>query len=160
MKKTPVGRKLPLADRSELLGILKGRFEETHADLLGSPALAVARKPLSDTGILHGRLGIRTNAELERHPKVGTSWEGFALEQIVSRLELRPERCFFWSTYQGAELDLFVTVGGRRLGFEIKSPRAHHLHADGEPTLTPAGRAPACSTNMTARPAARYRPPA
>lgn len=87
---------------------------------LGKRQVKAPKIYLSDTGILHGLLGIRTNAELERHPKVGASWEGFALEQIVTRLGLRPERCFFWSTHQGAELDLFVTVGGRRVGFEIK----------------------------------------
>jgi predicted AAA+ superfamily ATPase len=75
---------------------------------------------LSDSGVLHTLLGIRTADELEGHPKVGASWEGFALEQVVARLDLRRERCFFWSTHQGAELDLLVTVGGRRVGFEIK----------------------------------------
>ncbi|MBI4955054.1 MAG: ATP-binding protein [Myxococcales bacterium] len=79
---------------------------------------------LSDAGILHALLGVRTAVELERHPKVGASWEGFALEQIVARLGVRRERCFFWSTHQGAELDLFVVVGGKRLGFEIKRTTA------------------------------------
>ncbi|HEY5609663.1 MAG TPA: ATP-binding protein [Thermoanaerobaculia bacterium] len=75
---------------------------------------------LRDSGVLHSLLGIGTGDQLARHPKVGASWEGFALEQLVTRLELRPEKCFFWSTYQGAELDLFVARGGRRIGFEIK----------------------------------------
>ena len=39
---------------------------------------------------------------------VGASWEGFALEEVVSRLDARPEECFFWATHQGAELDLLV----------------------------------------------------
>lgn len=79
---------------------------------------------LADAGILHALLGVGTQAELERHPKVGASWEGFAIEQLIARLGLRRERCFFWSTHQGAELDLFVTHRGRRLGFEVKRTSA------------------------------------
>lgn len=82
---------------------------------------------LSDSGVLHSLLGIASASDLERHPKVGASWEGFALEQVVSALGVRRERCFFWASYQGAELDLFVLAGGKRLGFEIKRtsvPRA------------------------------------
>jgi uncharacterized protein len=75
---------------------------------------------LADSGILHALLGVGTSDELERHPKVGASWEGFALEQIIARLGVRRERCFFWSTFQGAELDLVVNDGGRRVGFEVK----------------------------------------
>jgi predicted AAA+ superfamily ATPase len=82
---------------------------------------------LADSGILHSLLGIDTATDLERHPKVGASWEGFALEQVVMALGVRREKCFFWASYQGAEIDLFVLTGGRRLGFEIKrttAPRA------------------------------------
>jgi len=79
---------------------------------------------LTDSGILHALLGIVTTDDLEHHPKVGASWEGFALEQIVSRLAIRRERCFLWASNQGAELDLLVTVRGRRLGFEIKRTSA------------------------------------
>jgi predicted AAA+ superfamily ATPase len=75
---------------------------------------------LGDTGILHTLLGIGSTKDLERHPKVGASWEGFAIEQIAARLEVRREKCFYWSTYQGAELDLFVMSKTKRLGFEIK----------------------------------------
>jgi predicted AAA+ superfamily ATPase len=75
---------------------------------------------LSDSGVLHALLGIQSAADLERHPKVGASWEGFALEQVVAALGVRWDRCFFWASYQGAELDLFVTARGKRLGFEIK----------------------------------------
>jgi hypothetical protein len=51
---------------------------------------------------------------------VGASWEGFAVEQIINRIQARPEECYFWSTYSGAELDLLVVRGRRRIGFEIK----------------------------------------
>ena len=55
---------------------------------------------------------------------VGASWEGFALEEVVSRLDARPEECFFWATHQGAELDMLVVRGARRIGFEFKRTTA------------------------------------
>lgn len=75
---------------------------------------------LGDAGILHALLGITSQDALVRHPKVGASWEGFAIDQIVAALGVRREKCFFWSTYQGAELDLLVMAGNKRLGFEVK----------------------------------------
>lgn len=75
---------------------------------------------LSDAGLLHALLGLETLADLERHPKLGASWEGFALESTVAHLGAREEECFFWATFSGAELDLLVVRGGRRLGFEFK----------------------------------------
>ena len=75
---------------------------------------------LTDTGILHTLLNLRTLRDLEGHPKIGASWESFVLEQIVRRLGVRTEECFFWGTHAGAELDLLVVRGRRRLGFEIK----------------------------------------
>lgn len=75
---------------------------------------------ISDSGLLHSLLGLRTQDELERHPKVGASWEGFVLRETVVRLGVHPEECFFWATHAGAELDLLVMRGNTRLGFEIK----------------------------------------
>jgi uncharacterized protein len=73
---------------------------------------------LRDSGILHSLLGLTSFAMLEGHPKLGASWEGFALEQILSRAG--DHDAYFWSTQSGAELDLLLFVGGRRLGFEFK----------------------------------------
>ena len=81
---------------------------------------------LADTGILHTLLNLRTLKDLEGHPKIGASWESFVLEQVVRRLGAHREECFFWATHTGAELDLLVVRGRKRLGFEIKrtsSPR-------------------------------------
>ncbi len=58
--------------------------------------------------------------DLLSHPKCGASWEGFAIAQIARRLEAEPQDCFFWALHSGAELDLLVVRGGRRLGFEVK----------------------------------------
>lgn len=75
---------------------------------------------LTDTGILHSLLGLRSRADLDVHPRLGASWEGFAIAQTMAQLEARPEECFFWRTHTGAELDLLVVRGRRRLGFEVK----------------------------------------
>ena len=73
-----------------------------------------------DAGILHGLLGLRERRDLERHPKVGASWEGFLLQQITEHLRATHEECFFWATHSGAELDLLWIRGRRRWGFEFK----------------------------------------
>jgi uncharacterized protein len=73
-----------------------------------------------DSGILHTLLGIKTNNALIMHPKMGASWEGFAIEAITNQLQIRNEECFFWATHSGAELDLLVFRAGKRIGFEIK----------------------------------------
>jgi predicted AAA+ superfamily ATPase len=81
---------------------------------------------VADSGVLHTLLHLRTMTDLEGHPKVGASWEGFVLGQIIRRLKVRAEECFFWATHGGAELDLLVIRGKMKLGFEIKrtsSPR-------------------------------------
>lgn len=79
---------------------------------------------IEDSGLLHTLLGIETREALERHPKVGASWEGFALQQVVARLGARRDQCFFWSTHSGAELDLLVVRDGVRRGFEFKRTSA------------------------------------
>lgn len=81
---------------------------------------------ITDSGVLHTLLNLRSMMDLEGHPKVGASWEGFLLQQVIRRLQAFPEECYFWATHGGAELDLFVLRGRRRYGFEIKrttSPR-------------------------------------
>lgn len=81
---------------------------------------------LFDSGILHAMLGVSNAEALERHPKVGASWEGFALREVASALGAGGDECFYWRTHTGAELDLLVVRSARRLGFEFKltdSPR-------------------------------------
>lgn len=87
---------------------------------------------LADSGLLHALLNIRTREDLERHPKVGASFEGFAIAAIADRLKARWNECFFWATHAGAELDLLVVRGRTRLGFEIKRTVA--------PVVTPSMR--------------------
>ena len=75
---------------------------------------------IRDTGLLHTLLGLRSQSDLEGHPKAGASWEGFALEQVLRRTGALPEECFFWATHGGAGLDLLIVRGRKRIGFEFK----------------------------------------
>ena len=81
---------------------------------------------IRDTGLLHALLGIRSEQNLQRHPKLGASWEGYAIEEALKLVE--PDDSYFWATHGGAELDLLIFKNGRRYGIEVK-------HQDA-PTLT------------------------
>jgi predicted AAA+ superfamily ATPase len=73
---------------------------------------------IRDTGLLHELLGLHSHKALLLHPKVGASWEGFAIDQVL-RSEPHDE-AFFWATHQGAEMDLVLRRGDRLLGVECK----------------------------------------
>ena len=87
----------------------------------------------ADTGLLHSLLGIRSQRDLLSHPRLGASWEGFAMDAVVDQLGVDAEECYFWATHAGAELDLFVNRGTKRLGFDFKRTDA--------PTVTKSMRA-------------------
>ena len=79
---------------------------------------------LRDTGVLHALLGIDDMQSLNTHPKSGASWEGFLLETIIDRLGLQDDQVYFWATHGGAELDLVIGRGRKRVGIEIKRTTA------------------------------------
>lgn len=87
---------------------------------LGKRQVKSPKLYIADTGLLHSLLGIENRAGLERHPKVGASWEGFGITQVVERLGASRDECWFWATQAGAELDLLVVRGKQRKGFEFK----------------------------------------
>ena len=78
-----------------------------------------------DSGLLHALLGLPDDQALLGHPKLGASWEGFAMEQIIARLPT--DECYFWSTQSGAEVDLLALLGGKAVGFEFKVSDAPRL---------------------------------
>ena len=85
---------------------------------------------LADSGLLHALLDIGPDREsLLGHPRIGASWEGFALHQIVRALAADSRDCHHWRLHTGAELDLLVTRGKRRVGFEIKRTDAPRVTA-------------------------------
>ncbi len=71
-----------------------------------------------DSGLFHQLLGIKTYDELQLHPKLGASWEGFAIEETLRAVQ--PEEAYFWSVHSGPELDLLCFKNEQRLGYEIK----------------------------------------
>jgi predicted AAA+ superfamily ATPase len=126
-----IGRSLGVSDKTarRYLDILVGAymaralppwFENLKKRQVKSPKVY-----LRDSGILHSLLGITTREQLLGHPKIGTSWEGFVIEQTLDRLGSRD--AYFWATHQGAELDLLVFHQGRRLGVEVKFSDAPDL---------------------------------
>ena len=82
---------------------------------------------LRDTGLLHSFLSLDTPAQLRSSPKVGASWEGFALESIARTLDRVDQELHFWGTHGGAELDLFWQWGDRNWGVELKYRDAPRL---------------------------------
>lgn len=85
-----------------------------------------------DSGLLHALLGIHSIAQLDAHPKSGASWEGFVVDQAIQALGAEPHECHFWRTHTGAELDLLIVRGRRRLGIEVKRTT--------QPAITPSMR--------------------
>lgn len=112
---TTVRRYLDLLASALVVRLLPPWFENIAKRQVRSPKVYIA-----DTGVLHTLLGITDVPELEGHPKIGASWEWFVIKELVAHLGARPEELFFWATHAGAELDLLVVRGRRRLGFEIK----------------------------------------
>jgi hypothetical protein len=78
-----------------------------------------------DSGLLHQLLGIDLLKSLLTNPKLGASWEGFVIEQI---LRVAPyDEAFFWATHQKAEIDLILRRGSVLLGVECKRPDTPRL---------------------------------
>jgi predicted AAA+ superfamily ATPase len=109
-----VGRYVDALAGTFLVRRLQPWFENTGKRLVKAPRIY-----LRDSGILHALLGLRTGQEVLAHPRFGASWEGFVVEQIIS-LAGAERDAFYWATHGGAELDLMLSRGGRRYGFEVK----------------------------------------
>ncbi len=88
-------------------------FENLGKRQVKAPTLYVR-----DSGLLHALLGISSRRDLEHHPKVGASWEGYAVEEVLKAL--RPDETYYWATHGGAEIDLLLFKNGRRIGVECK----------------------------------------
>lgn len=116
---------LEILEGTFMVRLLRPWFGNLGKRLVRAPKLFIR-----DSGIFHSLLGISDMASLESHPKLGASWEGFALETVIRRFGIRSP-CFF-RTHTGAELDLVWEEGGKRYGIEFK-------YADA-PRLTPSMR--------------------
>ena len=116
---TTVRRYLDLLTSVFVVRQLQPWHENIRKRQVRSPKAYVA-----DSGILHALLGLSNREAVLSHPKVGASWEGFVIGQVVQLLAASPEQCFHWSTHSGAELDLLIVAGNRRYGFEVKRTEA------------------------------------
>lgn len=111
---------LDLLTGSFLLRQLPPWFENVGKRVVKSPKVYIR-----DSGLLHSLLRIAGFRDLQEHPKLGSSWEGFVLEQIFTQAGERD--VYFWATHAGAELDLMLIRHGKRWGFEIKYADAPRL---------------------------------
>lgn len=122
------------------LDLLSGAFVVDQlrpwAENVGKRVVKSPKIYISDSGLLHALLGLATPGDVLRHPKLGASWEGFVLRQVVRALRAWPEECFFWATHAGAELDLLIVSGRRRFGFEFKRTDAPGVSASMVVALT------------------------
>lgn len=85
---------------------------------LGKRQIKAPKVYVRDSGLLHVLLGIHSQDALDKHPKLGASWEGFVIEQLLA--EIRPSQAYYWRTQAGAELDLLLMHRARRIGVEVK----------------------------------------
>ena len=113
-----------------LTGVFMVRQLAPWFENLGKRQVKAPKVFIRDSGLLHSLLGVVDQRGLESHPKIGASWEGFAIEEVLRAAE--PDEAYYWATYQGAELDLLLFKRGRRIGVECK-------RSDG-PVLTPSMR--------------------
>ncbi|HEX5719945.1 MAG TPA: ATP-binding protein [Thermoanaerobaculia bacterium] len=98
---------------------------------LGKRQVKAPKVYLRDSGLLHALLQATSLDDMLGHPKLGASWEGFAIEHVLGELATRD--AYYWATHGGAELDLMVHLAGKRFGFEFKyadapgSSRSMHI---------------------------------
>jgi hypothetical protein len=100
------------------------QLQPWHANL-GKRQVRSPKVYVRDSGILHQLLGLGTEKELMSHPKLGASWEGFVIEQVLASEPY--DDAWFWATHQGAEIDLLLRRGDRLLGVECKRADAPRL---------------------------------
>ncbi len=98
------------------------RLEPWHANV-GKRLVKSPKVYVRDSGLLHALLGIASLDDLAGHPAAGLSWEGFIIEQLIAGLPPLATHGFY-RTAAGAELDLVVETGGKRVGYEIKLSNA------------------------------------
>jgi predicted AAA+ superfamily ATPase len=96
-----VRRYLDIMEGVFMLRVLQPWFANVQKRQVKSPKIY-----FRDSGLLHYLLGIRTETDLYSHPKIGASWEGYAIEEIIKALS--PDEVHYWATHSGAELDLLL----------------------------------------------------
>ncbi len=110
-----IRRYLDILEGTYMMRRLSPWFENLKKRQIKSPKVY-----FRDSGLFHSLLGIEDQERLYNHPKIGSSFEGFAIEEVIRFHKAEAEDCYFWGTQSGAELDLMVVQNGKKLGFEMK----------------------------------------
>ena len=106
-------RYLDILNGAYMVRTLPPWYENLKKRQIKSPKVYVR-----DSGLLHALLSVEVHRDLQAHPKLGASWEGYVLEQVLAAAPARD--IYFWATHGGAELDILAFHHGRRYGIEIK----------------------------------------
>ena len=110
-----IRRYLDILDGTFVTRTLQPWYENLRKRQVKSPKIL-----FRDSGILHALLNLPDGDNLRAHPKLGASWEGFALEQVIQMHRAEAGECFFWATHGHAELDLLIVQGTKKTAFEFK----------------------------------------
>ncbi len=119
-----LARSLAVSDKTirSYLDILSGTFMirqlQPWYENIGKRQVKAPKIYFRDSGLLHSLLGFPDLHSLYGHPKVGASWEGYVLEQVLTIV--RPSSAYFWATHNGAEIDLLLQSHGKWIGVEVK----------------------------------------
>jgi predicted AAA+ superfamily ATPase len=133
IKYSEIGTSLGLSDKTirgyidVLIGTFMLRLLRPWSANIGKREVKTPKLFFRDTGIFHSLLGVSNYDELLVHPRLGASWEGFALATIINELQASPDECYYWGVHGQGELDLLVQKRGKIYGFEIKYSDAPKL---------------------------------
>jgi len=138
-----LGRSMGLSDKTvrSYLDILSGTFMvrqlQPWFENLGKRQVKSPKIYLRDSGLLHSLLDIPDRHALLGHPKIGASWEGYVIEQILQTVH--PSQAYFWATHSGAEIDLVFPHQGKKFGVEVKFNEAPKITASMRTALSDLG---------------------
>lgn len=128
-----LGRAMGLSDKTvrSYLDILSGTFMvrqlQPWFENIGKRQVKSPKIYLRDSGLLHSLLEIPDRHAMLGHPKIGASWEGYVIEQVLQ--VVRPSQAYYWATHNGAEVDLVFAYRGKKYGVEVKFNEAPKITA-------------------------------
>lgn len=128
-----LGRSFGISDMTvrKYIDILEGTFMlrvlQPWSVNIGKRLVKRPKIYLKDSGIFHTLMNIDTYDQLVSHPKLGASFEGFALELLCRQIAKPDNNFYFYSVHSGSELDLFWQAKGKNWGAEFKYADAPKL---------------------------------
>ena len=109
-----------LLEQTFVVRVLEPYSADIRKRLIKSPKIYIR-----DSGILHSLLGIENMQDLFSNPVYGASFEGYIIENILS--EMPRWQASFYRTSNGAEIDLVLTKGTKKIAVEVKSSTSPKL---------------------------------